>query len=101
MYLTLVIAATSTPGPAVLFIMTNSTLHGWRKAAFAALAPLVGENDDFLNPIKQKVQSGRVFIIDRFRHNVKNEDLPPMVLVQWIQEKNHLAYLSHKRKNSN
>ncbi len=42
MYLTLVIAATSTPGPAVLFIMTNSTLHGRRKAAFAALGNIVG-----------------------------------------------------------
>ncbi|UCD89052.1 MAG: LysE family translocator [Desulfobacterales bacterium] len=42
MYLTLVIVATSTPGPAVLFITTNSTLHGWRKAAFAALGNIVG-----------------------------------------------------------
>ena len=42
MYLTLVIVATATPGPAVLFIMTNSTLHGWRKAAFAALGNIVG-----------------------------------------------------------
>ena len=42
MYLTLVIVATSTPGPAVLFIMTNSTLHGWRKAIFAALGNIVG-----------------------------------------------------------
>ena len=42
MYLTLVVIATSTPGPAVLFIMTNSTLHGWRKAAFAALGNIVG-----------------------------------------------------------
>jgi threonine/homoserine/homoserine lactone efflux protein len=42
MYLTLVIVATSTPGPAVLFIMTNSTLHGWRKAAFAALGNIAG-----------------------------------------------------------
>ena len=41
-YLTLVIIATSTPGPAVLFIMTNSTLHGWRKAAFAALGNIFG-----------------------------------------------------------
>ncbi len=41
-YLTLVFVATSTPGPAVLFIMTNSTLHGWRKAAFAALGNIVG-----------------------------------------------------------
>jgi homoserine/homoserine lactone efflux protein len=42
MYLTLVIVATSTPGPAVLFIMTNSTLHGCRKAAFAALGNIIG-----------------------------------------------------------
>jgi threonine/homoserine/homoserine lactone efflux protein len=42
MYLTLVIVATSTPGPAVLFIMTNSTLHGWRKAVFAAFGNIVG-----------------------------------------------------------
>lgn len=42
MYLTLVIVATSTPGPAVLFIMTNSALHGWRKAIFAALGNIVG-----------------------------------------------------------
>lgn len=41
-YLTLVLVATSTPGPAVLFIMTNSTLHGWRKAAFAALGNIIG-----------------------------------------------------------
>jgi threonine/homoserine/homoserine lactone efflux protein len=42
MYLTLVIVATATPGPAVLFIMTNSALHGWRKAAFAALGNIFG-----------------------------------------------------------
>ena len=42
MYLVLVIIATSTPGPAVLFIMTNSTLHGWRKATFSALGNIVG-----------------------------------------------------------
>ena len=42
MYLTLVIVATATPGPAVLFIMTNSALHGWRKAAFAALGNITG-----------------------------------------------------------
>jgi len=41
-YLTLVIAATSTPGPAVLFIMTNSTLHGWRKALMCALGNITG-----------------------------------------------------------
>ncbi len=42
MYLTLVLVATSTPGPAVLFIMTNATLHGWRKASFSALGNIVG-----------------------------------------------------------
>jgi len=42
MYLTLVTVATATPGPAVLFIMTNSTLHGWRKATFAALGNIIG-----------------------------------------------------------
>ncbi|WP_300465546.1 LysE family translocator, partial [Desulfobacula sp.] len=42
MYLTLVIIATSTPGPAVLFIMTNSTLHGYRKSVFAAFGNIVG-----------------------------------------------------------
>lgn len=41
-YLSLVFVATSTPGPAVLFIMTNSTLHGWRKAIFAALGNIAG-----------------------------------------------------------
>ncbi len=42
MYLMLVLVATSTPGPAVLFIMTNATLHGWRKASFSALGNIVG-----------------------------------------------------------
>ncbi len=42
MYLALVFVATSTPGPAVLFIMTNTTLHGWRKAVFAALGNIAG-----------------------------------------------------------
>lgn len=42
MYLTLVIIATATPGPAVFFIMTNSSLHGWRKATYAALGNIVG-----------------------------------------------------------
>lgn len=41
-YLVLVIVAASTPGPAVLFIMTNTTLHGWRKSIFAALGNIVG-----------------------------------------------------------
>ena len=42
MYLALVLVATSTPGPAVLFIMTNASLHGWRKAVFAALVNIAG-----------------------------------------------------------
>jgi threonine/homoserine/homoserine lactone efflux protein len=42
MYLTLVLVATATPGPAVLFIMTNASLHGWRKAVFAALGNITG-----------------------------------------------------------
>ncbi|MEA3544311.1 MAG: LysE family translocator [Thermodesulfobacteriota bacterium] len=42
MYLVLAIAAASTPGPAVVFIMTNTTLHGRKKALFAALGNIVG-----------------------------------------------------------
>jgi len=42
LYLALVFVATSTPGPAVFFIMTNATLHGWRKAVFAALGNIAG-----------------------------------------------------------
>ncbi|MCK5311664.1 MAG: LysE family translocator, partial [Desulfobacteraceae bacterium] len=42
MYLILVLVATSTPGPAVLFIITNSTLYGWKKAIFAAIGNIVG-----------------------------------------------------------
>ena len=41
-YLSLVLAATATPGPAVLFIMTLASLHGWRKAVFAALGNITG-----------------------------------------------------------
>ncbi len=41
-YLTLVFIATSTPGPAVVFIMTNSTLYGWKKSIFAALGNIIG-----------------------------------------------------------
>ena len=41
-YLSLVIVATGTPGPAVLFIVTHSSLHGWRKAVFAALGNIAG-----------------------------------------------------------
>ncbi|MCP3892087.1 MAG: LysE family translocator [Desulfobulbaceae bacterium] len=42
MYLALVTAATATPGPAVLFIITNSTLHGWKKASWAAFGNIAG-----------------------------------------------------------
>jgi len=42
MYLGFAVIATSTPGPAVLFIITNSTLYGWRKATFAALGNISG-----------------------------------------------------------
>lgn len=41
-YLLLVTAATATPGPAVLFIITHSTLHGWNKAAYAAFGNIIG-----------------------------------------------------------
>ncbi len=41
-YLALVLVACSTPGPAVLFIMTNATMHGWRKAFFSALGNITG-----------------------------------------------------------
>lgn len=41
-YLVFVLVACSTPGPAVLFIMTNVTLHGWKKAMFAALGNISG-----------------------------------------------------------
>jgi len=41
-YLALVIVATATPGPAVLFIITNSTVHGWKKAIYAALGNIIG-----------------------------------------------------------
>ncbi len=42
LYLVLVLIATSTPGPAVLFAMTSATLHGLRKAVFAALGNITG-----------------------------------------------------------
>jgi len=41
-YLSLVVVATATPGPAVLFIVTSSTLHGWRRSVFAALGNISG-----------------------------------------------------------
>ncbi|MFO7749381.1 MAG: LysE family translocator [Desulfobacteraceae bacterium] len=42
LYLTFVLIATATPGPAVLFITTNSMLYGWQKTVFAALGNIVG-----------------------------------------------------------
>ncbi len=42
LYLTLVLVATATPGPAVLFVVTNSTIHGWRKTTYAALGNIIG-----------------------------------------------------------
>ncbi len=42
LYLGFVLIATATPGPAVLFIITNSTFYGWRKAVFAALGNITG-----------------------------------------------------------
>jgi len=42
MYLALAVAAASTPGPAALFVMTNTTLYGWKKAIFAALGNIIG-----------------------------------------------------------
>lgn len=41
-YLALVIAATATPGPAVLFIITKSTSYGWKKTIYAALGNIIG-----------------------------------------------------------
>lgn len=41
-YLICVLAATATPGPAVLFIMTNTTMFGWKKAIYAALGNIFG-----------------------------------------------------------
>ncbi len=42
LYLALVLVATATPGPAVLFAMTNATLYGQRKAIFAAFGNISG-----------------------------------------------------------
>jgi len=41
-YVSLVAVATSTPGPAVLFIMTNSAMYGWKKSLLAALGNISG-----------------------------------------------------------
>lgn len=42
LYLVFVLVACSSPGPAVLFVMTNATLHGWRKATYSALGNITG-----------------------------------------------------------
>lgn len=42
LYLTFVVIATATPGPAVLFITTHSMMYGWRKTVFAAFGNIVG-----------------------------------------------------------
>ncbi len=42
LYLILVVAACATPGPAVLFAISNSTLYGWKKALYAASGNIVG-----------------------------------------------------------
>ncbi len=42
MYLTFVIAVTASPGPAALFVVTNSILHGRRKAVYSALGNITG-----------------------------------------------------------
>lgn len=42
LYVTLAFIAAATPGPAVLFITTNSLRHGWRKTVFAALGNISG-----------------------------------------------------------
>lgn len=42
LYLSFVFIATATPGPAVFFIMTKSSLHGWKKAGFSALGNICG-----------------------------------------------------------
>ncbi len=41
-YLVFVFAATLSPGPAVLFIVTSTTLHGIRKSLFAAFGNIAG-----------------------------------------------------------
>ena len=41
-YLGLVFIATATPGPAVVFIISNSLLYGWQKAIFAAIGNISG-----------------------------------------------------------
>jgi len=42
LYLILVLAACASPGPAVLFAISNSTLYGWKKALYAASGNITG-----------------------------------------------------------
>lgn len=42
LYLGFVLVATATPGPAVLYIVTSSASHGWKKASLAALGNVAG-----------------------------------------------------------
>ena len=42
LYLSFVFIATATPGPAVFFIMTKASLHGWKRACFSALGNICG-----------------------------------------------------------
>lgn len=56
-YLTLVLVATATPGPAVLFIVTNASLHGWRKAVFAALGNIIGLTSCSVDPLSSRITS--------------------------------------------
>jgi threonine/homoserine/homoserine lactone efflux protein len=41
-YLMLVIVATTSPGPAVIFIMSNATLYGWKKTLYIAFGNIIG-----------------------------------------------------------
>jgi threonine/homoserine/homoserine lactone efflux protein len=41
-YLTFVLVATATPGPAIFYVMTRATMYGWRRAGFAALGNITG-----------------------------------------------------------
>lgn len=36
-FLFLALIATSSPGPAVLLILTNATIHGWRRCVYTAV----------------------------------------------------------------
>lgn len=41
-YLSFVLVATATPGPAIFYVMTRATLYGWQRASFAALGNIGG-----------------------------------------------------------